>query len=480
MVGKFLWAAGWRTLAFAAVAAAPLWYFNRGHDWSAEALIAKGDTAIVGKPGVVVVALIQPERYDPKFFENFLTKLFNQVIPWPINVLAGGDSGVVLVDPTQPFMTSRFTPQKLADIWGREADIDGVPWIAKYRRGEIRWEKPSENVPNDPGVFVYPERKQGMRFAAAKTSLKARYLYYSALPGGILPHYAQTRAMVAGAIAEIRRANPDIVAGEVADAFDPHAKEQAIFRVLDAGADTLVLGSAQPIYSSFEELEGSFVGVYKSVEQWRRANGNKPVKIVIAPYMASEAQFDALFLDHLAATTPRATALGQKAMAIAALHGLPPSLINTDSWTGRVKAIERRIGPRMAAVLAAKGYERADVVFASEGFADTLEDPDNVIVSVRESWERAAREGYVVANAVPLDFLAENTDTLFSHAAIMFGGLPGYRAYQGPPADVDWMRPYVREYRIGQTRIFYSGTPGGATIPRQSRALADALGRVLK
>ena len=30
MIAKFLWGAGWRSLAFAAVVGTPLWYANRG------------------------------------------------------------------------------------------------------------------------------------------------------------------------------------------------------------------------------------------------------------------------------------------------------------------------------------------------------------------------------------------------------------------------------------------------------------------
>jgi hypothetical protein len=479
MVGKFLWGVAWRTMAFSAVAGAGLWYANRAPAWNGDAVIDAGDTKIEGKAGVVVVALMQPGTYDAKFFENFLDKLFTQVIPWPINVLAGADSGIVLVDPTQPYMLKPFEPKKLADIWGREADVDGIPWIEKYRRGELRWEKPSTTTPHDPGVFLYPERKQGMRFAAAKTAIKARYIYYPTLPGGVLPHYAQTKAMAEGAIEQVK-ARHNIVSGAVADAFDPHAKEQAIFQVLDAGADTLVLASAQPIYSRFEELEGSFRSVYKSVEKWRAKNGNKPIKIVIPPYLASQKAFDDLMIEHLAASTPKASAPGQKGMAIMSLHGLPPSLVKTDSWSQRVAQIQKRLAPRMIEVLKAKGYAKVEAHFASEGFADTMEDPENVILSVRELWNRARKEGFAVASTVPLEFLAENTDNLFAHSAIMFDGLSGYRTYQGPPADVDWNKPYVRRFQLGTTLAIYAGSPGGATIPRQSTALADAISQVLK
>ena len=58
---------------------------------------------------MVVVALMQPERFDQKFYSNFVEKIFTQVIPWPINVLAGADSGIVLVDPDKPFQQTRYT-----------------------------------------------------------------------------------------------------------------------------------------------------------------------------------------------------------------------------------------------------------------------------------------------------------------------------------------------------------------------------------
>jgi hypothetical protein len=275
-----------------------------------------------------------------------------------------------------------------------------------------------------------------------------------------------------------RKNHPAIIAGAVADAFDPYQKEQAIFGVLDSGVDTLILASAQPIYSDFEELDGSFVSVHKSVEKWRKAHGGKPVKIVIAPYLASQSGFDALMIDHLAATTPAAKAPGEKAMAIMSLHGLPPSLIKSDSWATRVARVEKRLKPQMLAVLRAKGYTRVEAHFASEGFGDTMEDPDNIIVSVRELWNRAAKEGFAVANAVPAEFLSENTDNLFAHSAIMFDNLPGYRTYQGPPANTDWSKPFVRRFQLGATQAIYAGSPGGATVPQQSAILANAIGEL--
>lgn len=479
MIGKFLWGAAWRTLAFSAVVGLPLAYANRGPDWTGQKVIEAGDTRLEGKVGVLVVGLMQPEQFDQKFYSNFVEKLFVQVIPWPINVLAGADSGIVLVDPDKPFQQDRYVPGRLMDIWGRETDLDGIPWVEKFRRGELRWEKPSATVPHDFGYYLYPARKQGLRTASAKTVAKMRFIYYPELPGGYLPHYSQTKAMAQGAVDAVK-ARHGIVAGEVLDAFDPHAKEQAIKRVLDAGADTLVLASTQPIYSDFEELEGSFVGVHKAVENWRKANGGKRIKIVIPPHIASQPAYDKLMLDNFAAHVPQATGPGQAAMGILTLHGLPVSLLESDSWSGRVAEITKRLIPQAEAILRAKGYARVEAHVAPESFGDTVEDPDNVQTSVHELYRKAEREGYAVAVASPLEFLAENSDSLFGHSALMFEGFPGYRTYMGPPPGTDWSKPFVRSFQLGKTLAIYGGAPGGATLPQQSQALADAIGAVFR
>lgn len=474
MIAKFLWGVTWRTLAFSGVVGAGLWYANRGPDWSGQALIEAGDTEITGKAGVVVVALMQPDHFDQRFYSNFVEKIFTQVIPWPVNVLAGSDSGVVLVDPGKPFQQKRYTPSRLMDIWGRDSDLDGVPWVEKFRRDELRWEMPSTTIPHDFGYYLYPARKQGMRTSAAKTVAKARFIYYPELPDGYLPHYSQTLAMAQGALSEIK-ANHPIVAGEVVDAFDPYSKEQAVFRVLNAGADTIVLASTQPIYSDFEELSGSFVGVRKAVDEWRKKHGGKPIKIVIAPYMASQPAFDRLVLDNFARSVPQASAAGQSAMGILTLHGLPVSLLKSDSWSGRVAALDQRLVPQAEAILRAKGYARVEAHLAPEGFADALEDPDNQQISVHELYRRAESEGFTVAVASPLEFMAENTDMLFSHSALMFDGFPGYRTYMGPPPGTDWAKPYVRRFQLGKTTAIYGGAPGGDRLPQQSAVLRDAI-----
>jgi hypothetical protein len=429
---RFIWGAGWRILAFLLVVSTGLWWMNSASRWDANSVINGPDNRVTGKAGLLVVGLAQPETFNPKFFDNFLEKLFTQVIPWPINVLAGADTGIVLMDPERPYATKRFEPKQLADLWGRTSDIDGTPWIEKYRKGQLRWEKPSTTVPYDPGVFLYPERKQGMRFAAAKTSM----------------HFRQTVDMANAGIARAKERYP-LASAEFVDAFDKGQKEAAVRRVLNSGIDTLILASVQPIHSDFEELQGSFADIHKIVEKWRKENGGKKIRYAVAPYLAGQPAFEKLWLDHFAATVPQATGPNQSAKGIITLHGLPVSLLDSDSWGKRTPKVIARLKPRMEEILKAKGYAAVSVEPAQEGFGDRMEDPDNKIVSVSELFAKARKDGTDLAIALPVEFLAENTDTLFAHSAVMFDGLPGYQVYQGPPKDADNLRRLPRLCKSG-------------------------------
>jgi hypothetical protein len=127
----------------------------------------------------------------------------------------------------------------------------------------------------------------------------------------------------------------------------------------------------------------------------------------------------------------------------------------------------------------ARGWTRITMVSAQEAFADGAEDPDDDRLSTREAFEAAAARGDALALAVPVEFLAENTDTLFLHSLLMFEGLPGYARYQGPPVGVDWSRPYVRQFRLNDTDIVFTGTPGGDSAQAAGAALAQAIAPLL-
>jgi hypothetical protein len=460
-------------LAFAAL----VWWMNRDTRWDASAAFAAPGSVRSARVAIVITSLSQPSRFETGFWIGAIDKITETAIPWPINVIAARDRGVVLFDPGRPYAPEKFAPARLADMNGGEADSDGTPWLTRYKNGELEWVPPNKDTPHDTGYYLYTGRKGGLSTIAAKTSAKARYLYHGQLENGYLPHGDQSRALAEAAIAELRRRYPQIVDGMFIPAFDPQAEDKAVRRLLDGGAEMLVLGSGMPHYSEFEDLKGGFADIKATVDKWNAEKPGRKARIAVAPWMASTASFDKVWLDHFAATVPDAPAPGAKAMAIVALHGLPVSLNDKDSWRTRWPLTFKRLKPQLDAILRAKGYGPT-VEAGAEAFADTIEDPDNRIVSVNELYRRAIKEKYALAIALPVEFLAENTDTLFAHQALFFEGIGGYKTYAPPPPGTDWSKPYVRTLREGDTTLIYAGAPGGAAIPRMAAAFADAIGQV--
>lgn len=443
--------------------------------WDGRAHYLADDDAIVGRPGALVVMLAQPSRYDPGFYVHFVEKLFGPggAIPWPISALAGADAGVALIDPARPYAPEPFAPTALVDASGSTRDVDGVAYLEKWKSGKVRWVKPSKTVAHDTGFFLYEGRKGGMRTPAAKLLLKARHLYYAQLPDGYLPHGDHTRAMVAAALAQLDIAAPGTPAAAV-DAFDPAQMRAAVRQVLDAGVDTIVLASAIPILSDFEELRGSYPKVKKEIDLWRGENGGKPIKIVIADGLSTSAAYYegwAATLDRVLAPAPRPSA---PATIVITYHGLPATMMKTDYWSTLRAPVDARMREALAPIAQAKGYAPTFVT-AFEGFAEGVEDPDDKILGVGETLRAAQAKGDGLTVALPIEFLAENTDTLYAHAVSMFDGLPGYALYEGPPPNVDWSAGHVRRFQAGGATAIYAGAPSLAEQARFADALADVL-----
>ena len=448
------------------------WPFN----WDAEDAIAAqpAGARAEGRTGVVVVALIQPSQFETAFYDNFIDKLFKVAVPWPINRLAARDTGVALIDPENPDQQQPFRPKTLMAFDGRTVDWDGEPFAAKYARGLVDWVPPSKTTAGDIGSFRYTGRAGGAPGPAQRAMLKARAIYYARLPDGYLPQRDQTLAMVDSAFARVQ-ANPAVVGTALYDIFHPHAANRELARLLDTGVDTLVIGSALPINSAFEEYRGAYPKLYKFVEEWAEKRGKPVPKLLFAPQISDMPGFGALWAGHLAATAPPAPSPEASATLVVSLHGLPITQQQRDSWVENAQRASKALAPRLTEALRSRGWSKVTTVVAQEAFGDDVEDPANKLVSVSEVFAQARARGDALAIAVPVEFLAENTDTLFLHSYLMFDGLPGYQRFAGPPADIDWDKPYVRRFTKGPTTHVYIGAPGGQAQDALGAVLADAL-----
>ncbi len=430
-----------------------------------------------GRTGVVLVALMQPTRFDTPFYDNFVRKLFDVAIPWPINRFAARDTGVALIDPTRPDETSPFTPKVLMSFDGRTTDWDGTPFAEKFARGQVDWVPPSDSVAGDIGSFRYEGRAGGAPGPAQRAMLKARAIYYARLPGGTLPQREQTLAMAEAAFARLR-ANPALAGTALFDAFHSHDARAALFALLDRGIDTLVVASTLPIHSAFEEYRGAFPKLHGMVQEWAALRGKPAPRLLFAPQFADMPGYADFWARHLAATAPPPPAPGATATLVVSLHGLPVRQTRHDNWVRNSSRATARLVPALAAALQLRGW-RVTTVVAQEAFGDTAEDPGDELLSVREAFAVARSRGDALAIAVPVEFLAENTDTLFLHSLLMFDGLPGYVRFQGPPADTDWRRPFVRRFVKGATTHLYVGAPGGDEQDAAGAVLAAGLAPLL-
>ncbi len=436
------------------------------------------DAVAEGRTGVLVVALLQPSTFETGFTENFIRKLFEVAVPWPVNRLAARDQGVALIDPTRPDATSPFAPQQLMAFDGRTTDWDGVPFVEKHRRGMVQWVPPSATVAGDIGTFLYRGRNGGAASPAQRAMLKARALYYARLPGGYLPQRDHTLLMVEAAASVLRR-HPSVVSTGVYDAFAPLVAERALEALLNEGLDTLVIASALPIHSAFEEYRSAWPQVKRQVDRWAARTGRPAPRLLFAPQMADLPAYADFWAAHLARVAPAPSSPDAAATLIITLHGLPVVQRRRDPWVANSDRAVDVLRRPLEAAMRAKGWRNLRTVVAQEAFADAAEDPRDRLVSVRETFAAAARHGDALALAVPVEFLAENTDTLFLHSLLMFEGLEGYRRFEGPPADIDWNLPFVRRFRLAGTEVMFTGTPGGDRQAAAGAVLAEAVSRVL-
>ena len=181
-----------------------------------------------------------PETLDNTFFYNITKKIFNVIIPWPFRLFAQADKGIALLDPILHHEDEKFEPTKLEDPYGNDRDIDGEPYIEKYRKGQVSWVPPSKQIYLDHGYFLYSGRKGAMPSLSGKTINRARLWYYGGLKQGKLPHNKEVLKIIKSAMTKIGEKNGG-VDWEVSNCLFYHEMKTKLHKLLDAGCDTIVL-----------------------------------------------------------------------------------------------------------------------------------------------------------------------------------------------------------------------------------------------
>jgi hypothetical protein len=434
------------------------------------------DRAIEGRAGIFISSLIMPEDFRQEDYYLLALKA-KQYIPWPINISWDDDRGVLLLDPERPYEFAPFTPTRLVDADGRETDRDGIPWVVKFRHGEVQWVAPNERLHLDHGYFFYAGRAAGMPTVSAKLATKARTYYHGiGIKGHKIPHEAGMRVIVEAAMQEVQaRHGPMPWRWVTADNFG--LARAAMFSLLDEGIDTVVLAAPAPVYSHHEEFNGSIRHAMHYIHEWQQEHGGKPIKVVIQPQIGD---FPVIRQAWVAMLKDRLDALPKQAAVkvVMSIHGMAWEQVPLEAWIELAPGYRDGTLAALRTTLESYGFPRAEIVLAQDHFADPINDPQGKYLSTNKAFLDGVRDDFDYVINVPIEFFAENTDTLFSHAMFNFEGVPGFDRYEQVDYP-DWTVPYTREYVMEGTHLIYNGVPVGRYNGPIIAAFVEALESVL-
>jgi hypothetical protein len=436
------------------------------------------DTTPEGKVGVFLVGLNTGEDYEPAWWKNIFDHSLHTVIPWPARVFAGMDTGVALVDPNRYWEYTEFKPTVLQDQYGQQHDLDGIPYIEKWRRGQVQWQPPNPRRYLDTGFFLYDGRKSGVPSRAGKRMSIAKTWYYgSGFSNQKVPHAYQAQRVFDDAFATLTQKYGDFPY-HTADSMDPWEMQREVYELLDGGIDTLVLASPMVVYSHYEEFNGSWRKVRELVQQWQQERGQgKTIKLVMAPPMGHFQPIRQGFVHLLKDRLDTLPADAKVKIAIS-VHGMPWDRFPYEAWLELSKPYLEPLQAEVDELVAGYAFPKTEIVVCQDHFADPIWDPEQKYLSTHRAYVEGQRDGYDYVIQQPMEFYTENTDTMFSHAHHNYEGFEGYDVYETIDYS-DWDQPYVRVLDYQGTTTIYNGVMTGEYRHYVADSLAMAIDSIL-
>jgi len=417
------------------------------------------DTTPAGKTGIFVTGLIMPENHSHAFFHNIVRKIFKVIVPWPFNLLAVKDRGVALLDPAHVHAREEFIPTHLEDPFGNDRDLDGTPYVEKYRQGQVVWVPPSSRIYLDHGYFLYKGRLCGEPSLCGKVANKSRLYYYGhGTKQRKLPHWQETFKVINAAFDRLKQKYPDIECRAETNMFY-HDMRKKLHELLDAGCETIILSSFMPVYSHFEDFNSGFRHCFEYIEEWQHAHSDKKVKVIMAPMMGNFQPLRQAFLEMLKDRLDTISE-GSSVTVAVTVHGMPWDFFKWEAWLQLAPAYRDRIYEEVKQLVAKYKFSRTNVIICQDEFADPIWDPKQKYLSTNRAYWAAIKDGYDYVIGLPIEFLSENSDTLMHHAMKCYEKFDQYNI--DTPIDYpDWSVPFTRELVQEKTRVIYNGLPVG-------------------
>ena len=415
------------------------------------------DVQVKGKAGVLITSLGQPEEYDYTFFDNYLNQIFNAAFPWYLKFIIMGDRGTVLRDPDNLFAQEEFKPAALMDCFGNTKNSDGTPYVEL----DVKWVKPRQG--SDGGHFLLAEKNEYVDIAE-KTSIKIAASYYGRMPGKKIPYMAQHEAIFDDLKRLMAKSFPDVPV-KTASAMYPETVETAINALIAQKVETIIVSDLFPVYSNLEEFNSLFVDIEHLVAG--RA------KVIFAPSIGAFPSFRNALVQMARDEITRITPDSRKLLVLTR-HGFPE--MPGEPYHQLAPAYYGNLQSEVESAL--KGTV-TDVVFADTEFSGEDDDPDNKRLSSAEALEMGLEKKYDYIVFVLVDFLTENTDTVYCAREEALEPI-GFE-YEGEVPYGDFSVPFRTELTRGSSRIIIAGTPVGPIYrPLVVQGIYDVLTTVLE
>jgi protoheme ferro-lyase len=413
------------------------------------------DTKPVGKVGIYISQMILPEKFDEEIYENVFYKPL-KIIPWPIRDLLKSDDGTPMFDSVRYFEHKQFSPTHLVDHKGQSKSSKGIDYIELYKQGKIRFVEGTDAA--TPGYFVYAEQKANMPTRAAAFMAKARIYYHrkgAGLVDGRVPEEAAVKNLVASTMSQITSKYGDDVEWRWANAEKYSEARAAMFELLDAGVDTIVFAPPRPIMSHYEEFNASIRAGMEYIAEWEAAK-NKKIKTIIAPQLANFPELRMAYLNILKDQLSAIPA-GKSVKVVASIHGMPWDMASNEAWLELSKPYLAAMQSDINTMLKKEArFSRYEGIICQDYFADMTD----LFQSTNKALWKGIDEKYDYVITFPIEFISENTDTLFAHAIMNFRGFTEFNVYQ-PINYQNWNQPLARQYMQGKTTVIYAGVPAG-------------------
>jgi protoheme ferro-lyase len=366
------------------------------------------------------------------------------------------DRGLVLLDRARFYEFEEFEPTDLVDYTGSSVDIDGVPYIDKYHAGEVEWMAPSSTHLSH-GAFLYKGRNVGHSAVEQKLTVKAKNYYYAPGKGfhdGRVPHEAGNRYIVFNAMEKLE-AKYGAIPWAWVTADNPGFAKDALYDLLDQGIDTLVLAAPRPVFSHHEEFNGSIKHAMHNLHEWQAENDHKEIKVIIAPELSF---FDPMFETHKAILRDNLKDIpeGSSLKLVLSVHGMPWDSVPHEAWIKLAPKYVDRSMAEAAKIMEDYSYERLQIVQSQDHFADPHNNPEGKYLSTNKAFWDGVEDDYDYILNIPLEFFAENTDTMFYHDMANYEYFDDYDVYDTVEY-TDWSKPWRKQLVQDGTVVIYGG-----------------------